>query len=64
MDERTDNTHTAPTLFTELGFHGTPTSLIAQEAGVATGTLFHYFKMKEELIENLYLETEKDPEPY
>lgn len=47
-------------LFTERGFHGTPTSLIAQEAGVATGTLFHYFKTKEELIESLYLDIKKD----
>lgn len=42
-------------LFTEKGFHGTPTSLIAREAGVATGTLFHYFKTKEILIGELYL---------
>ena len=47
-------------LFTERGFHGTPTSLIAQEAGVATGTLFHYFKTKEELIESLYLDIKKE----
>lgn len=50
----------ALTLFTERGFHGTPTSLIAQEAGVATGTLFHYFKTKEELIESLYLDIKKE----
>jgi AcrR family transcriptional regulator len=50
----------ALTLFTERGFHGTPTSLIAQEAGVATGTLFHYFKTKEELIESLYLDIKTD----
>ncbi len=47
-------------LFTERGFHGTPTSAIAEEAGVATGTLFHYFKTKEELIESLYLDIKKD----
>jgi AcrR family transcriptional regulator len=29
-------------LFTERGFHGTPTSLIAQDAGVATGQLFPF----------------------
>ena len=50
----------ALTLFTERGFHGTPTSLIAQDAGVATGTLFHYFKTKEELIESLYLDIKKE----
>lgn len=48
---------TALRLFVDQGFHATPTSQIAQEAGVATGTLFHYFKTKEELINTLYLET-------
>jgi AcrR family transcriptional regulator len=46
----------ALTLFSERGFHNTPTSLIAKQAGVATGTLFHHFKNKEELINALYLE--------
>ncbi|AGB03807.1 TetR/AcrR family transcriptional regulator [Methanoregula formicica] len=45
---------TALRLFTERGFAGTPTSLISKEAGVATGTLFFYFKTKEELIDTLY----------
>ena len=44
-------------LLVERGFHDTPTSLIAKEASVATGTLFHHFKNKEELINALYLET-------
>ena len=42
-------------LFVERGFHGTSTAEIAKTAGVATGTLFHYFKTKEELINTLYL---------
>ena len=46
-------------LLVERGFHDTPTSLIAKEAGVATGTLFHHFKNKEELINALYLETKR-----
>jgi AcrR family transcriptional regulator len=45
---------TALTLFTERGFFGTPTSMISKEAGVATGTLFFYFKTKEDLIDTLY----------
>jgi len=45
---------TALALFTERGFFGTPTSLISKEAGVATGTLFFYFKTKEDLIDTLY----------
>jgi AcrR family transcriptional regulator len=47
--------NTALRLFVERGFFGTPTSLISKEAGVATGTLFFYFKTKEELIDTLYL---------
>lgn len=42
-------------LFNQKGFDKTPTSLISKEAGVATGTLFHYFKTKEDLINSLYL---------
>lgn len=41
-------------LFVENGFHGTATSKIAQEAGVANGTLFQYFKTKDELVIALY----------
>lgn len=42
-------------LFVENGFHGTATSKIAQEAGVANGTLFQYFKTKDELVVHLYI---------
>ncbi len=42
-------------LFVDNGFHGTATSKIAQEAGVANGTLFQYFKTKDELIIALYI---------
>lgn len=41
-------------LFVEFGFHGTPTSKIAQAAGVSNGTLFHYYKTKDELVIALY----------
>lgn len=46
-------------LFVERGFHGTSTAEIAKTARVATGTLFHYFKTKEELINRLYLYTKE-----
>ena len=46
---------TALRLFVERGFFSTPTSLISKEAGVATGTLFFYFKTKEDLIDTIYL---------
>ena len=45
---------TALTLFVRRGFFGTPTSLISKEAGVATGTLFFYFRTKEDLIDEIY----------
>ena len=45
-------------LFVERGFHGTPTSMIAKEAGIATGTLFNYFKTKDILINEVYKEVE------
>ena len=47
-------------MFVNNGFENSPTSKIAKEAGVATGTLFHYFKTKEDLINELYLETKKN----
>lgn len=37
------------------GFHGTPMSQIAKNAGVAAGTIYHYFDSKDTLIQNLYL---------
>jgi Transcriptional regulator len=37
-------------LVRERGFHGSPMSQIAQEAGVATGTIYHYFASKDDLL--------------
>jgi len=54
MDKEQEILAAALKLFVEFGFQGTPTSKIAKEAGVANGTLFHYFKTKEDLIVNLY----------
>lgn len=48
--------NTAVKLFVERGFHGTPTSLIAKEAKIATGTLFNYFKSKDILINEIFKE--------
>jgi AcrR family transcriptional regulator len=54
MDKKQVIIDSAIELFVELGFHGTATSKIAQQAGVANGTLFNYFKTKDELIVTLY----------
>jgi AcrR family transcriptional regulator len=45
---------TALKLFVDNGFHGTATTRIAQESGVANGTLFNYFATKEILIVEIY----------
>lgn len=42
-------------LFIEQGIPNTSTAAISKEAGVATGTLFLYFKTKNELIDQLYI---------
>ena len=57
MDKKEEILKTALKLFVKFGFHATPTSIIAKEAGVANGSLFHYFKTKEELIVALYTHT-------
>lgn len=51
---------TALHLFTRFGVDATPTSRISREAGVSTGTLFHYFPDKHSLIAQLYVSIKKD----
>jgi TetR/AcrR family transcriptional repressor of multidrug resistance operon len=41
-------------LVRENGFHGTPMSLVAKKAGVAAGTIYHYFHSKDTLIIELH----------
>jgi len=41
-------------LIRDHGFHGAPMSLVAKNAGVAAGTIYHYFESKEQLICELY----------
>ena len=47
-------------LFAERGIGHTPTSAISAAAGVAEGTLFTYFKTKDELLNELYRELRKE----
>ena len=54
MDKRQIILQSALKLFVENGFHGTATAKIAIESGVANGTLFNYFKTKDELVLALY----------
>jgi len=46
-------------LIAEKGFHAAPISLIAKRAGLSAGTIYVYFKSKDEMIHGLYQELEK-----
>ena len=48
------------TLVKQEGLAGITMGGIAKEAGMATGTLYIYFKNKEELISNLFFECRKE----
>jgi AcrR family transcriptional regulator len=50
---------TAKKLFSEKGFYGTPTAMIAKEAGVSNGILFHYYPTKNDLINALYADVKE-----
>ncbi|HEY7744839.1 MAG TPA: TetR/AcrR family transcriptional regulator [Desulfuromonadales bacterium] len=56
IDKRAALLEAALELFAENGFHGAPTSLIAERAGVGVGTIYRYFKDKDELIRELHQE--------
>ena len=47
-------------LIAQNGLQGSPMSMIAKEADVATGTIYHHFKSKEEIINAIYLNKKKD----
>ncbi len=43
-------------VFARQGFHACRVSDIADEAGVAYGLVYHYFKSKEEILDTLFTE--------
>lgn len=47
-------------LVVEQGVHATPMSQLARESNVAIGTIYHHFKSKEEIIEEIYKMIFKD----
>jgi AcrR family transcriptional regulator len=55
-DKRNAILDAATRLFAERGLTAAPTSEISKQAGVAEGTLFRYFKTKDDLINALYRE--------
>jgi AcrR family transcriptional regulator len=59
-DKRNEILEATLKLISQYGFHGTPMSMIAEEAGVGTGTIYRYFDSKEALINELFLETKRE----
>ena len=47
-------------VFARKGYHTCRVGDIAEEAGVAHGLLYHYFRSKEELLETIFRETWRD----
>ncbi len=55
-DKRRQILDAAVHVFARQGFHATRVSDIADEAGVAYGLVYHYFKSKDEVMNELFLE--------
>lgn len=41
-------------LFIEKGFHGTSTKMILEKSGTSNGGLYHHFKTKEDIVQEIY----------
>ncbi len=54
IDKRRQILDTAIRVFARQGFHATRVSDIADEAGVAYGLVYHYFKSKDEVLNELF----------
>ncbi len=50
MNKKEQILNAAVKLISERGFHNATTDTIAKEAGVASGTIYNYFKTKEEIL--------------
>ena len=58
-DKRAEIIRASLALIAEHGFHGAPMSMIADQAGVAAGTIYRYFENKDALIIALYREIDE-----
>jgi len=56
MSRKDDILDAAVSLFAENGYFATPTSAVAQKAGVAEGLIFHHFKNKAGILTYLFAE--------
>jgi TetR/AcrR family fatty acid metabolism transcriptional regulator len=54
VDKRRAILDAAVRVFARQGFHGTRVADIADEAGVAYGLVYHYFKSKDEVLNTLF----------
>jgi TetR/AcrR family transcriptional regulator, fatty acid metabolism regulator protein len=56
-DRRRQILEAAVKVFARSGFHTSRVGDIAEEAGIAYGLVYHYFKSKEELLETIFRDT-------
>src|SRR3712207_2474260 len=56
VDRRRQILDAAVRVFARQGFHSCRVSDIADEAGVAYGLVYHYFRSKEEVLDTLFVE--------
>jgi TetR/AcrR family fatty acid metabolism transcriptional regulator len=56
VDKRRQILDAAIRVFARQGFHATRVSDIADEAGVAYGLVYHYFRSKDEVLNELFIE--------
>ena len=56
-DRRAEFLEAAVRVFARKGFHQSRVGDIAEEAGVAHGLLYHYFRSKDEVLETIFRET-------
>jgi AcrR family transcriptional regulator len=54
IDRRRDLLDAAVRVFARKGFHASRVGDIAEEAGVAHGLLYHYFRSKDEVLETIF----------
>ena len=57
IDRRRELVDAAVRVFARNGFHGSRVGEIAEEAGVAHGLLYHYFRSKDDVLETIFRET-------
>jgi TetR/AcrR family transcriptional regulator, fatty acid metabolism regulator protein len=56
-DRRRELVDAAARVFARKGFHASRVGDIAEEAGVAHGLLYHYFRSKDEVLETIFRDT-------